>query len=108
MIVNDVTDAFVGWLEPLTGSRCQGSYVSGRWVTGETEALSFDGIVQDATAKDLLVLEEGDRAKEAIKVHTTYKLMLKDIISYDGYNWVVYNVANKKIGNYYKSIAIKQ
>lgn len=112
---NDVSDAFDGWLQVLTGTRNPGSYVSGRWVTGATTPLSFPGVVQNATPEDLKVLDEGDRSEEAIKIHTQFKLvpMIKgtttgDLISYDSNSWLIYNVADRKIGGYYKAIGIKQ
>ena len=110
---NDVTDAFAGWLQALTGTRTSGSYVLGRWADGTPVALSLDAVVQNATAEDLLVLEEGNRTSEALKLHTTTKLYpvsggaYKDQITYDGVTWTVYSVADRKIGGYYKAIAIK-
>lgn len=115
MGLNDVSAALNGWLQPLTGSRTSGSYVNGRWVAGSPVALSFNGVVQNATAEDLKVLEEGLRTEEAIKIHTTTKLVPQigdtttgDIISYDSKSWLVHNVADRKIGRYYKAIATKQ
>ncbi len=112
--VNDVTDAFDGWLEPITGTRTTGSYVVGRWVDS-TAALSFSGVVQNATPDDLKVVDEGERTEEAIKIHTTFKLVPQigtttkgDIINYDGSTWLVYNVAHRNIGGYHKTIAIRQ
>lgn len=108
MAINDVTDAFGDWLESLTGTRTAGSYINGRWVDGVPSALSFTGVVQNATPDDLKVLPEGNRNDEAIKIHTTFQLLNQDIVSYKGLDWLVFNVANRYIGNYKKVIAVKQ
>ena len=108
MGINDVSDAFDGWYETVTGSRGSGSYVNGRWVEGVPTALSFSGVVQNANPKDLEVLPEGDRNSEAIKIHTIYELETQDLITYKGLTWLVYNVAKRYIGNYNKAIAVKQ
>ena len=112
---NDVSDAFDGWLQTITGTRNAGSYVDGRWVAASPVALSFSGVIQNATPDDLKVLPEGQRTEEAIKIHTTFKLIPQidnttngDIISYQSKNWLVYNVAHRYIGGYHKAIAIKQ
>jgi len=112
---NDVTTAFDGWLQALTGTRNPGSYVNGRWVDGATTPLSFNGVVQNATPDDLKVLEEGMRTEEAIKIHTTFKLIPQikgttngDLIFYDSESWLVHNVAHRNIGGYHKAIAIRQ
>ena len=115
MILNDVSDAFDGWLQTITGTRTAGSYVSGRWVAGTPSNLSFSGVVQNATPDDLKVLPEGKRTEEAIKIHTTFELIPQidntntgDLISYKSKNWLTYNVAHRYIGNYHKAIAIRQ
>lgn len=112
---NDVSDAFSVFLEPLTGTRTGGSYISGRWVAGTPVALSFQGVVQNANAKDSQVLPEGTRADETIKIHTATALIAVDeetgtpgdVISYNSQNWRVYTIFDRKIGNYYKAILIK-
>lgn len=116
MGLNDVSGAFTPWLEDITGSRTTGEYVNGRWVDDTpVTALAFRGVIQNAEPDDLIVFNEGLRTKEAIKIHTTFKLVpqiddttVGDTISYEGYDWIVYNVANRKIGNYYKAIAVRQ
>jgi len=112
---NDVSDAFDGWLQTITGTRNAGSYVDGRWVAGTPSALSFSGVIQNATPDDLKVLLEGQRTEEAIKIHTIFELIPQidnttngDIISYQSKNWLVYNVAHRYIGGYHKAIAIRQ
>ncbi len=115
MGINDVSRAFKGWLEAIVGTRNTGSFVSGRWVSGTPEALSFKGVIQNATPDDLKVLPEGNRGDEAIKIHTEFELVPQigtatkgDLISYKGKSWLVFNVAHRYIGNYHKAIAVKK
>jgi hypothetical protein len=115
MSLNDVSEAFDGWLEILTGERSTGSFVNGRWVKAPESGLSFNGVVQNANPDDLKVLPEGNRTDEAIKIHTTFELVPQigttttgDTIFYKGFNWLVYNVAHRYIGNYHKAIAVKR
>ena len=110
---NDVSSAFNGWLQALTGTRSTGSYVNGRWVASGG-SITFNGVVQNANPNDMLSLPEGQREEEAIKIHTVFELTPQDgtttgdIISYKGENWLVYSVARRYIGGYNKAIAIKQ
>jgi hypothetical protein len=114
MAINDVTDAFGDWLELITGTRNPGSYVNGRWIDDVPIDISFYGVVQNSEPRDLLVLEEGNRTSESIKIHTIFRLYPEiasthkgDIINYDNEQWLIYNVAYRFIGNYNKALAIK-
>lgn len=110
----DVSEVFDGLSQTVTGSRKSGSYVAGRWVEAAPVALSFSAVVQNANPDDLKVLDEGNRTEEAIKLHTTFNLVSQiadtntgDLLLYNSKNWLVYWVANRKIGGYYKAIAIR-
>lgn len=112
---NDISDAFSEWLEPLVATRTTGSYVDGSWIDATPTTINFNAVVQNATAQDLLVLPEGDRSSETIKIHTTTRLIALiegstdgDIISYNSFDWLVYNVADRKLGGYFKAICVKQ
>ena len=106
---NDVSEAFTGWLSTITGERITGAYVNGVWVPSAPTVLSFLGVVQNTTPKDLKVLPEGGRTEEVIKIHTKFELIpQEDYILYDNANWLVNNVANRKIGGYYKVICTRQ
>jgi len=113
--LNDVSDAFDGWETTITITRTSGSYVSGRWVEDTPKEIAIQGVVQNATPEDLKALPEGQRTTEAIKIHTTYKLIAQignttkgDVVSHDNFNWIVNNVAHRGIGNYHKAIATRQ
>lgn len=111
---NDVSDAFDGFLQMVYATRLGGGYADGRWVPDAGTTLTFAGVVQSAVPDDLKVLAEGQRTEEAIKIHTTFKLIPQsstaagDIISYNNDNWRVYSVAHRYIGGYHKAIAIRQ
>ena len=116
MNLNDVSDAFDGFLQPLTGMRVTDEeLVDGRPVENREIPFSFNGVVQNATAEDLKVLEEGDRTEEAIKIHATFKptdqvkaLIINDVVDYRDDTWLIANVASRYIGNYQKAIATRQ
>ena len=114
-MINNVSKVLKRWAEPITGTRITGAFVNGRWTENEPILLSFNGVVQNALPDDLLVLEEGQRTEEAIKIHTVFKLIPQiddttngDSINYCGKVWLVYNVAHRTIGNYHKAIAIRK
>ena len=113
MGLNNVTEAFEDWLETVTGKRTPGEYVLGRWVDGTAVDLSFSGVVQNADPDDLVVLSEGNREREAIKIHTVFRLLPQtdgqtgDIVYYDDDEWLVYSVARRIIGGYHKALALK-
>lgn len=111
---NDVSEAFDGWLQPLTGERKSGNFVAGRWVEYAPAILSFSGVVQNASPDDLKVLPEGLMTEESIKIHTTFGLIAQigttttgDVVVYKGENWLVHNVAKRFIGKYNKAIAVR-
>lgn len=112
-MINDVTAAFGDWLETVTGVRKVVGYVNGRPVEGADEPFSFQAVVQNANPDDLKVLPEGNRTDETIKLHTTTALQAQtntyngDIITYHGDSYLVHNVANRRIGNYYKALAVR-
>lgn len=114
-MLNDVSEAFEGWLEPLTILRKDGSYVDGIWVDGVETPIIINAVIQNANPDDLIVLPEGERTTEAVKIHTTSAVRTvietseseADEFVYDGLRWRIYNLANRKIGNYYKAIAIR-
>lgn len=113
--LNDVTDAFVGWLESVEVTRVVGgSYVNGRWQVGTETTLIIEAVVQNATEEDLKVLPENLYTAEAIKLHTVTALNvltdegIGDKINYLNKTWLVHSLANRQIGGYYKAIAIRQ
>jgi hypothetical protein len=114
MNFNDVTMAFGGWLRALTGERTPGSYVNGRWVDDTPTDLEFKGVVQNASADDLVVLPEGNRSELSIKIHTKFELIPNienqqtgDKVFYLNDTYLVHNVAPRHIGGYFKAIALR-
>lgn len=105
---NDVSNAFDGLLQVVYATRPGGGYIDGRWTPDGGTLFTFPGVVQNATPADLKVLAEGQRTEEAIKIHTTFELIINDVINYNSDNWFVHNVAHRHIGGYHKAIAIRQ
>lgn len=113
---NDVSRALKRWLEPVDIKRFgAGSYVEGEWVNGSQTTIPIKAVVQNAQADDLILLPEGTRSTEAIKIHTTTKVNTvsevgetnADTFFYDGDTYKIYDVFNRKIGNYFKAVAIR-
>lgn len=116
-MLNDVSAAFKPFLRQVTIRRAGGgSYINGLWVPTAPTTISIKGVLQNATAEDLQNLPEGLRTSEAIKVHSVSEMhpvsegnqALADVILEDGKEYLIQSVANRKIGNYYKAIAVKR
>ena len=115
-MLNDVSAALRRWLEPLTIIRNgAGSYVDGSWVNGADSNVNIKAVVQNANPDDLVLLPEGTRSTEAMKIHTTSKVFTvsevgetdADQFDYDGSRYRIYDVFNRRIGNYVKAVAIR-
>ena len=113
---NDVSRALKRWLEPVNITRVDaGSYVDGEWVEGAGNAIAIKAVVQNAQPDDLLLLPEGTRSTEAVKIHTVSVVKTvsevgetnADTFLYDGDTYRVYDVFKRKIGNYFKAVAIR-
>lgn len=50
-----------------------GSYVDGIWVEPVRTSMTVIASVQPLTAKEVMLLPEGDRQKEALKLYSTYR-----------------------------------
>ena len=115
-MMNDVSEVFQGWLVQVEIQRPNaGSYVNGVWVPTSSSPKYIQAVVQNANPKDLLVVPEGLRTSESIKIHTTSEMKTvdevgetdADVVEYNSKNYRVYNVADRQIGNYYKAIAVR-
>ena len=113
---NNVSKALKRWLEPLTIVRTgPGGYVDGKWVDGVSGDMWIKAIIQNANPDDLILLPEGTRTTEAVKIHTTTKVNTvseavktnADQFNYNGFRYRIYDVFDRKIGNYYKAVAIR-
>lgn len=86
-------------------------------VGGAPATINTTASVQPATGKDLLLLPEADRTKEAIKVYTATDLFTDDIelsrpadlIAYDGRMFKVKSTTPYKMGqlDHTKAIAVR-
>lgn len=116
--LNDVTDAFDGWEISIAVLRkSPGSYVNGLWVEGAETTVPIVGVVQNANPDDMMIVPETLRTSEAIKIHTRSDAEIKtvdevgetnaDLVLWDNWKWRVYSVADRRIGGYYKAIAVR-
>lgn len=97
-----------------------GQYVKGVWQANSPVSLIISASIQPvAKSTDTLMMLEGDRSKEAIKIYTTSKLLARvegsspvegDLISWDGKVYEVMKVVEYKMGilNHTKAIAVKK
>lgn len=115
-MINDVSGALLRWLGPLTIVRkAIGSYVDGEWVDGADSDVVIKAVIQNANPDDLILLPEGTRTTEAVKIHTTSKVNTvseagetdADQFDYNGSRYRIYDVFERKIGNYFKAVAIR-
>jgi len=115
-MLNDVSRALARWLQPLDIIRkSPGSYVDGDWVNGADVVVPIKAVIQNANPDDLILLPEGTRTTEAVKIHTTsivrtvseFSESDADQFIYDGSRYRVYDVFDRKIGNYVKAVAIR-
>jgi len=116
-MINDVSGALLRWQEPLDIIRkaVGGSYINGEWVDGADTIVPIFAVIQNANPDDLILLPEGTRTTEAVKIHTisTIKTVSEagesnaDTFDYNGSRYRVYDVFTRKIGNYVKAIAIR-
>jgi len=113
---NDVSRALLRWLEPLEIIRVgAGAYVEGKWVNGAPGPVPIKAVIQNANPDDLILLPEGTRTTEAVKIHTTSKVNTvseagetdADEFLYNGHRYRIYDVFERKIGNYFKAVAIR-
>lgn len=115
-MINNVSGALLRWQEPLDIIRKDtGSYVNGEWVNGSDIIVPIKAVIQNANPDDLILLPEGTRTTEAVKIHTTSTINTvsevgetdADQFDYNGSRYRVYDVFTRKIGNYVKAIAIR-
>ena len=113
---NDVSRALLRWLKPLTIIRKgAGAYTDGVWVNGADTNVPIKAVIQNANPDDLILLPEGTRTTEAVKIHTTSEVMTvsevgetdADQFLYNGRRYRIYDVFEREIGNYFKAVAIR-
>lgn len=115
-MINDVSQALLRWLEPLDIIRNgTGSYVDGKWESPAPTTVPIKAVIQNANPDDLILLPEGTRTTEAVKIHTVSKVNTvseagetdADQFIYNGHRYRIYDVFERKIGNYFKAVAIR-
>lgn len=89
--------------------------LNGRAVPGATAEVTIRACVQPSNGRDLLLLEEGMRTREAVTIYTPDFIRTAtddgappDVLPYGGETWQVQTVKDwSGAGGYYKGIAIK-
>ncbi len=75
------------------GRAAAGSRVDGLWVEGTVTTTNSIGMsIRPAMGKDLKSIPEGMRVEDVRAVMTTYDLQPRDVITYKGVAWTVFNV----------------
>ena len=109
----DMREALAGWQELAHIHRRTGEWSEGTWVEGTAEEISFYGVFLDPDYEELLLLPEGNRTKDHMKVYTTAQLFSQqsdvedqsgDLIFYRDHYWQVVQLSEKDIGGYYLAI----
>lgn len=79
--------------------KAAGSYIEGVFTDGEETEIEITGSIQPLNGKELLVLSEGNRVKDTIKIYTDSELRtdksstcVADLIEYNNKIWQVMNV----------------
>lgn len=94
-----------------------GYYVKGRYQESAPEVLTIKAAVQPLRGRERLLLPEGMRAVEAIKIYSTMQFKTGNVQSkqradrlvYDGCAYEVQSVENWTVdGGYYKAIAVRK
>jgi hypothetical protein len=115
----DVSDCIDGLATvPVTVARQQpGTYVKGRYV--EPNPTEFFPVVsvQPVTGKEQLLLPEGVRTRQTVKIYSKMRLMTSsqstsqraDIVNYKNQNYEVFTVEDwTDVGGFYKAICVLQ
>lgn len=93
-------------------TRNTGAYVSGSWVAGTPSTVQPWMSVQPLDGRDLLLIAEGDRTKEIIKLYSSLALQtqgdgqMADTFTYNGKTFLVDQV--QAWGPFWKVIAKAQ
>ncbi|RLC88277.1 MAG: hypothetical protein DRJ03_03250 [Chloroflexi bacterium] len=118
-ILNIVTGALKNWKFSVVIERHAEATIdmdTGLYTQGTVSFIDLKANVQNATPNDMLVMDEGLRSVEAIKLYTTVEIIpvdelnktTGDVVQYANKRWLVHNVTNRSLtGGYYKAIAIR-
>ncbi len=69
-------------IEAITVTRAgAGSYINGRFVAGADEEFTAAGNIQPLNGKELLLLSEGERERQVLKIYTAFSLANGDTVT---------------------------
>ena len=98
----------------------QGEYVKGVWKDGTSSSITIKANVQPVIRSyDTILLPDGDKSKEAIKIFTTFELrqvqagespIAADVILWEGREWEVKKSVTWRMGilNHTEALAVRK
>lgn len=90
---------------PFTILRSTGSWVAGVWTpNGTRQAIQSYGAVRNSTGKELALLPEGDRPKEALTFETVDQLFAANLVNSQISDYLQYPA---NTGDEYKILKVK-
>lgn len=112
-----LSNAVLCFSHPLTVIREKtGFYVEGRYQETPPEEVAIKASVQPVSGQDRMMLPEGIRSKEIVKIYTTYLLktasaegsIKADVVIYNGCRYDVTMVQDWTVdGGFYKAFAAR-
>lgn len=92
-----------------------GAYVRGEWVDGAPAPLTIQASVQPVTGQELLVLPEGRRSSDVVKIYTSSELLASaegqqpDVLAWRGHSYEISMKADYQsdVINHFKYYATK-
>ena len=93
-----------------------GAYVDGVWTPGAPTVTAFDAVVQPSTPREVSLLPENQRSKEAITIYTVDSLQTAtpagveaDLVAWSGRNWRVLVVEDWTVqAQYARAVAVRE
>lgn len=95
--------AFQGWQTSITIGKVTQAVADNGRVSDTVENITFQGVVQPLSAKQIALKPEGERAWQWYQIHcfsTALNLDTHDKIMYDGKKYKVMGIWNYKLNNY--------
>ena len=80
-------NAFAGWFMPITLTRITQTVTDDGFVATDSENITFKGVIQPLTPKQLMLKPEGERAWKWLQIHClagSLNLDTSDRITYNG------------------------
>lgn len=95
-------NAFIGWMKQITLVKVTQSVVDFEVLTSEV-SITFEGVIQPLSPKELRLKPEGQRGFEWLQIHCLSgdnDLNLADIVSYNGKRYKIMKINGYSLNNY--------